>query len=83
VRAAVHLARERRSSLPVSAGASGEADKIVATTPRPSFTRWDERAGITASVRERAKDAAMIEERPEMALAMVREAIEMLTAARA
>ncbi|HXD24676.1 MAG TPA: hypothetical protein VN609_02010 [Propionibacteriaceae bacterium] len=38
---------------------------------------------ITASVRERAKDAAMIEEQPQMVLAMVRKAIEMLTAARA
>ncbi len=37
---------------------------------------------ITASVRERAKDAAMIEEQPETVLAMVREAIEMLTAAK-
>jgi hypothetical protein len=38
---------------------------------------------ITVSVRERAKDAAMIEEQPETVLPMVREAIEMLTAARA
>jgi len=38
---------------------------------------------ITASVRERATDAATIEEQPQMVLAMVRKAIEMLTAARA
>ena len=38
---------------------------------------------ITASVPERAKDAAMIEEQPQMVLAMVRKAIEMLAAARA
>lgn len=33
-------------------------------------------------MRERAKDAVMVEEQPETVLAMVREAIEMLTAAR-
>ena len=67
----------------MSAGASGEADKIVANGTPAELHQMGRTSRITASVRERAKDTAMIEEQPQMVLAMVRKAIDMLTAARA
>jgi hypothetical protein len=62
---------------------SSSRSTVGCFTPVQTSSRMGRTSRITASVRERAKDAAMIEVQPQMVLAMVREAIEMLTAARA
>jgi hypothetical protein len=54
---------------------------IVATAPCV-LHQMRRTSRITASVRERAQKRAMIAEQPEKVIAMVREAIKMLTAMR-
>ena len=81
VRAEVHLARERRSSRPASAGASGEANpRLWQRQPGRASPDVTNEPDHSERARARRTTPTMIEEQPETVVAMVREAIEMLTA---